>query len=225
MNDIIRRYTKPDPRIVEGFRTLGTATVYEAAGQTGNMDPEIKPAYPGARLCGTAVTVKCRVGDNLMLHKAVTVAGPGDVLVATIDNHLGVGAWGEILVTAAKVRGIVGLVIDGAVRDTEAYGKHGFPVFSRGASVGSPSKKHGGTINHPIVCGNVVVEPGDIVIGDADGVVVVPKARAREVLDAALERERREAALMERLKAGATTLELLGLNAILESLGLTEEEE
>lgn len=224
MRDIIRRYSKPDPHLVERFRALGTATVYEAAGQRGNMDPAIKPAYPGARLCGPAVTVKCHVGDNLMLHKAVTVAGPGDVLVATIDNHLGVGAWGEILVTAAKARGIAGLVIDGAVRDTESYSRHDFPVFSRGVAIGAASKKLGGTINHPIVCGNVLVEPGDIVLGDADGVVVVPKDRAQSVLQASLERERQEADLMERLKNGATTLELLGLDTVLQALGLTEEE-
>src|SRR5690606_9579088 len=102
----------------------------------------------------------------LMLHKAVTVAGPGDVLVVNIGNDLGIGAWGEILATAAKVRGIAGLVIDGAVRDSESYIKHDFPVFSRGVSVGAPSKQHRGTINHPIVCGNVLVEPGDIILGD-----------------------------------------------------------
>lgn len=225
MKDIIRRYAKPDPQIVEGFRALSTATVYEAAGQLGKMDPQIKPTYSGAQLCGPAVTVKCHVGDNLMLHKAVTVAGPGDILVVTIDNHLGAGAWGEILLTAAKARGIAGLVIDGAVRDTGSYLKHDFPVFARGIAIGATTKKHGGTINHPIVCGNVLVNPGDIVLGDADGVVVVPKARAQAVLESSLERERKEAALMQQLRAGATTLELLGLNEALQSLGLTEEEE
>ena len=158
-----------------------------------------------------------------MIHKAVSIAQPGDVLVISIRNDDHSGAWGEILTTAAMVAGIVGVVSDGAVRDAAAAKKKKFPVFSRGLSVGATMKKNLGLINHPIVCGNVLVEPGDIVLGDVDGVVVVPQARAEEILAASIDRERREAAMMEKLKRGVTTLEILGLNAVLTELGMEEE--
>lgn len=225
MTDVVRHYAKPDPDLVAKFRGLGAATVYEAAGQKGKMDPAIRPVYQGATLLGTAVTVECHVGDNLMLHKAVTVAGPGDVLVASMGNHTEAGAWGEILATAAQVRGIVGFVGDGGVRDIDTFIRDDFPVFSRSISVGATMKKNKGTINHPIVCGNVRVNPGDIVIGDADGVVIVSKEEAEEVLKESIAREEAEAELLKKLKAGSTTLELLDLEKVLEQLGLTEEEE
>ena len=223
MTHILRKYSKVPGDLVNAFRNLATATIYEAAGQMGMVDPEIRAIYRGARVCGTAVTVECHVGDNLMLHKAVTVAGPGDILVATIGEHTKAGAWGEILVTAAEARGISGLVIDGAVRDAEAIEVHQFPVFARGLCIGATMKRNIGRINHPLVCGNALVEPGDLVIGDRDGVVVVPIEKAQEILANALAREAREAILMEKLRQQVTTLELLGLERILAELGLTEE--
>ena len=223
MTHVLHKYSKVPSDLVVAFRDLAAATIYEAAGQTGMLDPRIKPIYPGARVCGTAVTVECHVGDNLMLHKAVTVAGPGDVLVATIGEHTKAGAWGEILVTAAEARGIAGLVIDGAVRDAEAIEAHQFPVFARGLCIGATMKRNVGRINHPLVCGNALINPGDIILGDGDGVVVVPKDRAKAILDAALAREAREAVLMEKLRQHVTTLELLDLERVLAELGLSEE--
>jgi 4-hydroxy-4-methyl-2-oxoglutarate aldolase len=226
MIHVHRQYAKVPRDLVEAFRDLASATIYEAAGQTGMLDPGIKPVYPQARVCGTAVTVQCHVGDNLMLHKGVTVAGPGDVLVATIGEHVRAGAWGEILVTAAKARGITGLVIDGGVRDVEAIETHKFPVFARGICIGATMKKSIGKINHSIVCGGALINPGDLIVGDRDGVVVVPKERAQEILDESLAREAREAVLMEKLRGKAvTTLELLNLEVVLKNAGLVQEGE
>lgn len=223
MTHVIRNVERVDAAVVEKYRALPAATVYEAAGQRGMMDPKIRALYPEAKVCGPALTVNAHVGDNLMIHKAVAVAQPGDVLVVNIRGDENSGAWGEILTTAAVARRITGLVIDGAVRDAEANIRRGFPIFSRGLAVGATMKKNLGLINHPVTCGNVLVNPGDLVLGDIDGVVIVPRERVQEVLDASIAREEREEELMQKLREGATTLELLNLNSILEDLGLVEE--
>ncbi len=188
-----------------------TATLFEAAGQTGAVDPRIRPAWPGARLCGRAFTVSCPPGDNLMLHHAVAAAGPGDVLVASVNNFMHAGAWGEVLTVAAQARGVAGLAIDGAIRDTSAIARRGFPVFSRGVSIASCTKQRPGSINQPIVFGGILVRPGDILVADADGIVVIDQEKASQVLAAADRRRMREAAIMAQLTGGKTTLELLDL--------------
>ncbi len=223
MADVIRRYDSVTPAQIERARQYPAATVFEANRQDGMMDPRIRPVYREAKLCGPALTVNCHVGDNLMIHKAVTVARPGDVLVVSIGNDDESGAWGEILTTAAVARGIAGLIIDGGVRDVEAVERRGFPVFARGIAVGATMKRNRGTINHPIVCGNVLVNPGDLIIADIDGIVVVARELCDEVLDASQAREEKEAVMMKELESGRTTLELLGLDAILDSLGVEEE--
>lgn len=220
---VIRKYAKPDPGCVARFAELSSATVYEAAGKRGAMCSAIRPAYPEARLCGTAVTVRCHPADNLMLHKAITVAGPGDIIVADLGAYDEAGAWGEITTTAAVARGVSGLVIDGRVRDIARIRQIGFPIFCRGLSIKGTTKETLGEINHPVVVGGVLVRPGDIVLGDADGVVVVPVDRAAEVLQASLAREATEAKIIEQLQQGKTTLELLGFETTLRSKGLTEE--
>lgn len=190
---------------------LDTATLYEAAGQKGMVDPGIRPAWRVARVCGPALTVKCPPRDNLMLHRAVALAKPGDVIVATVDNELRAGAWGEILTVAAQMRGIAGLVIDGAVRDIEAIEGLEFPVFSRGLAIGACTKKETGTINRPIEFGGVCVRPGDLVFGDMDGLVIIGQDCADVVCMLALKRRENERIMIENLRKGKTTLELLGL--------------
>jgi 4-hydroxy-4-methyl-2-oxoglutarate aldolase len=185
--------------------------LFEAAGQKGMIDPAIRPAWPGASMCGPAVTVLCPPGDNLMLHHAVTLAQPGDVLVASIHNFVLAGAWGEILTVAAQARGIAGLVIDGAVRDTSAIAPRGFPIFSRGLAIGSCTKERYGKINEPLIVGGILVRPGDVVVADVDGIVVLEQEKVAKVLEAAEQRRQREQVLMEQLQAGKTTIELLGL--------------
>jgi 4-hydroxy-4-methyl-2-oxoglutarate aldolase len=189
------------------------ATLYEAAGKHGMVDPDIRPAWAGARLFGPIVTVQCQPGDNLMMHVAVTVARPGDVLIASVGGYVMAGAWGEILTVAAQARGITGLALDGAARDMEAIAARRFPVFSRGLAIGSCTKEKVGAVNQPLDFGGVLVRPGDIAVGDTDGIVIVAREEAAQVYAAAVERRRREAQIMEALQQGATTMELLGLNA------------
>lgn len=212
------RTVEVEAKVVKGLGELPAATIHEVMGKKGAMDAGIKGIDVSMKLYGRALTVQCRPGDNLALHKAISIAKPGDVLVATMDGHLEGGAWGEIATVAAQVRGITGLVIDGGVRDTEQIIKLGFPVFSRGVSIKGTTKKSLAGVNIPIVCGGVVVKPGDIVIGDRDGVVVVPTAQAEEVLALATEKEDAEAKILDRIRAGELTLDLLDLRPILAEL-------
>jgi 4-hydroxy-4-methyl-2-oxoglutarate aldolase len=203
----------PAQTVAERFAGFDPATLYEAAGQRGMVDPTIRPAWPGSRIRGVAYTAECPPGDNLMLHHAVAAAGPGMVIVANIGSYLLKGAWGEILTAAAQARGVAGLAVDGAVRDIAAIAERGFPVFSRGLAIGACTKERFGTLGEPVQFGGVTVRPGDIVVGDADGIVIVDQDRAEEVLRTATARRDREAAIMEALARGRTTIELLNLPA------------
>jgi 4-hydroxy-4-methyl-2-oxoglutarate aldolase len=196
---------------VERFAGFDPATLYEAAGQKGMVDPAIQPAWPGARVCGLAVTVECPPGDNLMLHVAVADAPPGVVIVATVGRYLLAGAWGEILTAAAQARGVAGLAIDGAVRDIDAIREAGFPVFSRGRAIGSCTKERCGRVGLPIQFGGTVVRPGDLILGDADGLVVIEQEKLDDVYETAIGRRAREAQIINELRVGRTTMELLGL--------------
>ena len=172
--------------IVERFVDFDPATLFEAAGRKGNVDPAIRPAWHGAKVCGRAITVECPPGDNLMLHIAVANAKPGAIIVATVGGHLLAGAWGEILTEAALACGVAGLVIDGAVRDIDAIEALRFPVFSRGLAIGSCTKERPGKLDVPIQLGGAAVRPGDLVVGNADGLVVVEQGRIEEVYQAAV---------------------------------------
>jgi len=202
---------------IERFLGFDPATLYEAAGLRGMVDPTIHPSWAGAQICGPAFTAVCPPGDNLMLHHAVASAPPGVVIVATLGSYMLTGAWGEILTVAAQSRGINGLVVDGAVRDIEAIAQHRFPVFSRGLAIGACTKERVGKLQVPIVLGGATVSPGDLIFGNADGVVVVESARIEQVYEAAMARQGREAHLMDQLRAGKTTLELLKLPPLIES--------
>jgi 4-hydroxy-4-methyl-2-oxoglutarate aldolase len=193
------------------FVQFDPATLYEAAGQRGMVDPAIRPAWPGAKVCGRAATVQCPPGDNLMLHIAVANAPPGAIIVATVGGYLSAGAWGEILTEAARTRGIAGLVIDGAVRDIDAIEAVRFPVFSRGLAIGSCTKERAGQLDGPIQLGGATVCCGDLIFGNADGLVVIEQDRIEEVYEAAVKRRDREAEIVMKLREGRTTLELLGL--------------
>jgi 4-hydroxy-4-methyl-2-oxoglutarate aldolase len=197
--------------VAERFATFDPATLYEAAGHRGMVDPTIRPAWAGARICGVASTVECPPGDNLMLHHAVAAARPGIVIVASLGSYLLKGAWGEILTVAAQAKGVSGLAVDGAVRDITAIADRGFPVFSRGLAIGACTKERFGSLGAPIQFGGITVRPGDIIVGDADGLVVIDQDRADEVLRLAMARREREADIMEALAGGKTTIELLGL--------------
>jgi 4-hydroxy-4-methyl-2-oxoglutarate aldolase len=188
----------------------GTATLGESGAR--RMRSRVRPVWSGAEVAGPAVPVRCTPGDNLGIHVGVTVAPPGSVLVVDVGEERELGFWGEVLTTAAEARGIAGLVIDGCVRDVDALAAHGFPAFSSGVALTGATKELPGSVNRPVVAGDVEVEAGDWIVGDADGVVVVPRASVDDVLAAAQARSAKEAALFDALKAGKTTLELLNLD-------------
>jgi 4-hydroxy-4-methyl-2-oxoglutarate aldolase len=216
MEQFITNITRLSAELIKAYQEQATATVYEAAGQHGSMDHTIRPIGPGLELCGSALTVRCQPADNLTLHAAIALAEPGDVIVADVGQCVEAGHWGEITTVAAQVRGVAGLVINGGVRDLEPIQQRGFPIFSRSVSMKATVKKTPGLINHPIVCGGVSVHPGDLVLGDDDGVVVVPREQAEAVLAAAIAREEREAEVVQRLQAGELTLDILGFRQALE---------
>lgn len=189
---------------------LGSATLYEASGAEGALDPAIAPIWPGAQVCGPALPVQCSPGDNLAVHLALEAAEPGVVLVVDAHAHLA-GYCGEVLAVAAQARGVLGLVIDGGVRDSDPLARLGFPVFARGRSIARTVKHEPGRVGQPVVVGGALVRPGDVVVADADGVVVVRSERLTEVLDASRARVAKEEHVMARLREGELTLDLLGL--------------
>lgn len=205
---------------LDTLKRLGAATIHEAQGQRGAVDPRIAALDPSMRVVGPALTVDIRPSDNLMIHYALTKAKPGDVLVIDAKGFVDAGPWGDILTLAAKKIGLAGLVIDGAVRDASAIVEMGFPVFCRGLCIKGTNKQQPGKVNVPVTVGGVVVRPGDIVMGDRDGLVVVAKEEVAQVIEASEERERKEEIMRRRLEEGATMVELLGLQETLNRHGL-----
>ena len=192
---------------------LGAATLGESGAR--RMHPRVKPAWPGARVAGPAYPVRCSPGDNLGIHVAVTRAPAGSILVADMGGEREFGYWGEVLTTGAEARGIAGLVIDACVRDCDALAAHGFPVFSTGLALTGASKVQPGAIDRPVTVGDVEVEPGDWIVADVDGVVVLPGAELAAVMAAGRARTDKEAALFTVLRDGGTTVEEFGLDASL----------
>jgi len=192
---------------------LGAATLGESGAR--RMHPRVKPAWAGARVAGPAFTVRCSPGDNLAIHVAVTRAPARSVLVADMSGERDFGYWGEVLTTAAETRGIAGLVIDACVRDADALAAHGFPVFSTGLALTGASKTQRGAVGHSVSVGDVVVDPGDWIVADVDGVVVVPAGELDAVLAAGHARADKESALFDALRAGATTVDEFGLDTSL----------
>jgi 4-hydroxy-4-methyl-2-oxoglutarate aldolase len=195
---------------VDDALELGTSTLYEASGLDCAMDTGIRPAWPRARLCGSAFTVRCATGDNLALHQALEHVTGGGVLVVQAGGLLA-GYWGEVLTRAAQTRGVRGLVIDGGLRDVDALETLGFPAFSRGVSMLGTTKQSAGELGGPLVVGGVLVVPGSLILGDADGVIAIPPDRTRDTLVAARERKAMEQGLIKRVRAGESTLDIYGL--------------
>ncbi|PKO30284.1 MAG: 4-hydroxy-4-methyl-2-oxoglutarate aldolase [Betaproteobacteria bacterium HGW-Betaproteobacteria-9] len=196
--------------LVERARKLPSATLHEAGGRIGVMPSAIKPVAPSFSICGPAVTVHSPAGDNLWIHRAIYVAKPGDVLVVHVSSGYDFGYWGEIMSTAARVRGLGGLVIDGCVRDGAVLESFGFPVFARGLCIRGTGKDFGarGWVNAPTLFDNLIVNAGDLIVGDTDGVVAIPREKAATVVAAAEQREAKEASVLDRLHAGERTLEV-----------------
>lgn len=187
-----------------------TATLHEAAGKIGALPSGIKPLSATMRICGPAVTVHSPPGDNIMLHEAIIAAQSGDVLVVEVSGHYEAGYWGDIMTHAAKQRKIQGLIINGCVRDSKEIIDSEFPVFSRGICIRGTTKHGGGSINHLITIGDTVISPGDLVVGDGDGVVVLPRLEVGNILKSAEKREGQESLIIQQLTSGKTTMEIYG---------------
>jgi 4-hydroxy-4-methyl-2-oxoglutarate aldolase len=196
--------------LASALAVLGAATLGESGGRP--MAPRIRAAWHGARACGPAFPITCTAADNLAIHVGVAHAPRGSVLVASVGGEPNRGYWGEVLTTAAEARGVVGLVIDGGVRDIDALEAHRFPVFSSTIALLGATKEQPGRVGGSTTVGDVRVDAGDWIVGDADGVVVVPHVQADSVLAAGRARAAKEAHFFEELRSGRTTLQLLGLD-------------
>ncbi len=217
---IIRRIARPSAEVVKILGNCGVATVHEAQGRTGLMRPYMRPIYPTAKLAGPAVTISIAPGDNLMIHASIEVCKPGDVLVVAPTSECTDGYFGELLGVSCQAHGIAGLIIDAGVRDTSELTALNFPVWSKAVSSQGTVKNVPGDVNIPVVCAGALINPGDVVIADADGVVVVPREAAAQVAKASEQRIAKEEKTREHLRKGELGLDFYGLRAKLAELGV-----
>ncbi len=218
---IVRNVPRPDADAVAVLGRVGVATAHEAMGRRGLTHPVLRPIYAGARIAGRAVTVLSQPGDNLMIHACIEQTGPGDVLVVTTTSPSTDGMFGELFATQLATRGVLGLVIDAGVRDVAELTAMGFPAWSRAVSAQGTVKATPGSVNVPVVLAGAHVRPGDVIVADDDGVLVVPREDAPAVAEASIAREENEQAKREQFQAGVLGLDVYGMRETLTRLGVT----
>ncbi|WP_433795097.1 4-carboxy-4-hydroxy-2-oxoadipate aldolase/oxaloacetate decarboxylase [Actinoplanes sp. CA-252034] len=222
---VVRTSKRVPADVLAGLAEAGASTVHEADGRRGAVAPQLRPIQTGARIAGSAVTVSCHPGDNLMIHAAVEQVRPGDVVVVTTTSPSTDAMLGDLLATSLRARGAIGVVLDAGVRDVADLREMGFPVWSRAVGTQGTVKASPGSVNVPIVVGGQVIRPGDAIVADDDGVVVVPHERAGQVLEAARDRIANEASKRARLTDGELGLDMYRLRPLLAELGVVYVDE
>jgi len=222
---IVRNIRRVDADVIRALGQQGVATVHEAQGRTGLLRPYMRPIYSSARAAGSALTVLCQPGDNLMIHAAIEVCRPGDILVVTTTSESTDGMFGELLAVSARAHGAIGLIIDAGVRDVADLTSMEFPVWSKAVSAQGTVKATAGSVNVPVVAAGARVNPGDVIVADVDGVVVVPRDLAGEIARLGEERLLKEEKSRQKLRNGELGLDFYGLRAKLTELGAEWKDE